>query len=80
MKKTEFIKSSLIIILEDSKDWIDIRDLTYRISQRNGSYRITVNAVARISTTIPKIQRRKVYSNSTSVTQYRISTDSQVNF
>lgn len=72
MKKTDFIKSSLIVILENSNDWVDIRDLTYRIAQRNGSYRITVNAVARISTLIPEIERRKVHSNSTSTTQYRI--------
>ena len=72
MKKRDFIKSNMIIILSGSKDWVDIRDLAYRISEINGSYRITVNAVARIGSTIMEIERRKVHRNSTSTTQYRI--------
>lgn len=72
MRKVEFIKKNLVLVLSESNDWVDIRDLTYRIAEKNGSYCITPNAVARVSSLIINVERRKVHSNSTSVTQYRL--------
>lgn len=72
LNKRDFIEKSMFQILNNSNDWVEIKELTYMISSKNRSYRITKHAVAKIATNSQDIEKIQKNTTSTTITLYRL--------
>jgi hypothetical protein len=72
MKKRDFVEFNMIKILGEANSWVEVKDLTFEISQINKSYRITPNLVARVAAINRSVVKMRVDTISTTKTLYRL--------